>query len=194
TVEALESLSREAINDVNASMQAVSLSYDDGQLINALERLQETFFIGEYVPSVAQFDREKKQVLLDLYRKIDTARKLSDLKDYEAVSTLVTEIGALAKDFRAGEINSAIRSAQRMSTLSLHAARQAVLEENFEAAQLAVERAAALWPLNPAIETYTESLADQVNVGSQASRLFDDALKRNDQRRIFEQRSELGIG
>src|SRR5690606_10405548 len=91
TVEALESLSREAINDVNASMQAVSLSYDDGQLINALERLQETFFIGEYVPSVAQFDREKKQVLLDLYRKIDTARKLSDLKDYEAVSTLVTE-------------------------------------------------------------------------------------------------------
>ncbi len=194
TVEALESLSREAMNDVNASMQAITLSYDDGQLINALERLQETFFIGEYVPSVAQFDRTKKQVLLDLYRKIDTARKLSDLKDYEAVSGVVTEIGDLTKDFRANEINSAIRSAQRMSTLALHAARQAVMEENFVAAQAAVERAAQLWPLNPAIETYTENLASQVNAGSQAAKLFDDAMKRNDQRRIFDQRSELGIG
>ncbi|MFH1498632.1 MAG: hypothetical protein ABII82_12490, partial [Verrucomicrobiota bacterium] len=194
TVEALESLSREAINDVNASMQAVELSYDDGQLINALERLQETFFIGEFTPSVAQFDREKKQVLLEVYRKIDTARKLADLKDYEAVAGVVGEIGALAKDFRANEINSAIRSAQRMSTLALHAARQAVMEENFEAAQKAVERAAQLWPLNPAIETYTENLASQVNANSQAAKLFDDALKRNDQRRIFDQRTELAMG
>lgn len=194
TVEAIESLSREAINDINASMQAVSLSYDDGQLINALERLQETVFIGEHVPAVAQFDRQKKQVLLNLYRKIDTARKLSDLKDYEAVAGIVSEIGDLAKDFRAAEVSSAIRSAQRMSTLALQAARQAVMNEDFVGAQTAVERAAQLWPLNPAIETYTENLALQVNAGSQAAKLFDDSLKRNDQRRIFDQRAELGIG
>ncbi|MCX6936586.1 MAG: hypothetical protein NTU80_01615 [Verrucomicrobia bacterium] len=66
TVETLEFLSREAINDTEAAMQAVRANYDEGQLVGALERLQETFFLGEYLPAVAQFEREKKQTLLRL--------------------------------------------------------------------------------------------------------------------------------
>jgi len=193
TVETLEFLSREAINDTEASMQAVRASFADGQLVAALERLQETFFLGEYTPAVAGFEREKKQVLLNLYRQIDQARKLADLKDYDAVDKLVAEIGQVAKDFRSGEVVSAIRAAQRMSTLALYAAQQAAAAGDFIRAQEGVQRAAALWPLNPAIKTYTENMANQVDLGSQAAQLFDDALKRNDLRRIYDQRSELAI-
>jgi hypothetical protein len=193
TVETLEFLSREAINDTEASMQAVRASFADGQLVGALERLQETFFLGEYTPAVAGFEREKKQVLLNLYRQIDQARKLADLRDYDAVDKLVAEIGASAKDFRSSEVVSAIRAAQRMSTLALYAAQQAASVGDFIRAQEGVQRAATLWPLNPAIKTYTENMANQVDLGSQAAQLFDDALKRNDLRRLYDQRSELAI-
>ena len=193
TVETLEFLSREAINDTESAMQAVRASYADGQLVGALERLQETFFLGEYLPAVAGFEREKKQTLYSLYRQIDQARKLADLKDYDAVDKVVAEIGQLSKDFRSGEVVSAVRAAQRMSTLALYAAQQAAATGDFIRAQEGVQRAASLWPLNPAIKTYTENMASQVDLGSQAATLFDDAIKRNDLRRLYDQRSELAI-
>jgi hypothetical protein len=193
TVETLEFLSREAMNETEASMQGVRASYADGQLVGALERLQETFFLGEFLPPVAQFEREKKQVLLNLYKQVDEARKLADLKDYDAVEKLVTEIGLTAKDFRTSEVTSALRAAQRMSTLSLYGAQQAAATGDYVRAQEGVQRAAGLWPLNPALKTYTENMAQQVDLGSQAAVLFDDASKRGDLRRIYDQRSELAI-
>jgi len=193
TVESLEFLSREAMNETEASMQGVRASYTDGQLVGALERLQETFFIGEFLPPVAQFEREKKQVLLNLYKQVDEARKLADLKDYDAVDKLVAEIGLTAKDFRTSEVTSALRAAQRMSTLSLYGAQQAAATGDYARAQEGVQRAAGLWPLNPALKTYTENMAQQVDLGSQAAVLFDDASKRGDLRRIYDQRSELAI-
>jgi hypothetical protein len=193
TIETLEFLSREAINDTEASMQAVRANFADGQHVAALERLQETFFLGEFLPGVAQFERDKKQTLLRLYQQIDTARKLADLKDYDAVDKLVAEIGTTAKDFRSSEVTSAIRAAQRMSTLALYAAQQAAAAGDFMRAQEGVQRAASLWPLNPALKTYTENMANQVDIGSQAALLFDDAMKRGDLRRLYDQRSELAI-
>jgi hypothetical protein len=193
TVETLESLSREALQDVETSMQAVQANYADGQHVAALERLQETFFLGEHLPALNQFDREKKQTLLALYRQLDQARKLADLKDYDAVEKLVGEIGTTAKDFRGAEASSALRAAQRMSTLALYGAQQAAAAGDFLRAQEGVQRAASLWPLNPAIKTYTENMAHQVDLGSQAALLFDDAIKRGDLRRLYDQRSELAI-
>lgn len=193
TVDTLEFLAREAINDTEAAMKAVNASYDDGQLVGALERLQETFFLGEYLPAVSQFAREKKQVLLTLYRQIDQARKLADLKDYDAVDKLVAEVGVNAKDFRSSEVLSAIHSARRMSSLAIHAARQAIVAEDFDRAQESIQRAAELWPLNPDLQTYTQSLAEKIDLGAKAAEIFDDALKRGDWRRIYDQRVQLGM-
>ncbi len=193
TVETLEFLAREAINDTEAAMQSVRANYADGQLVGALERLQETFFLGEYLPAVSQFEREKKQVLLNLYRQLDQARKLADLKDYAAVDKLVGEIGADAKDFRSAEVLSAIRSAQRMSSLAIQAARQALGAEQFDRAQENLQRAAALWPLNPDLETYTASISEKINLGTQAAQLFDDAIARSDWRRLYDQKAQLGM-
>ncbi|MBC8010972.1 MAG: hypothetical protein H7067_12850, partial [Burkholderiales bacterium] len=193
TVETIEVLAREAMNDTDSAMQSVRANYDDGQLVGALERLQETFFLGEYLPPVAQFEREKKQVLLNLYKQVDQARKLADLKDYEAVDKLVAEIGVNAKDFRASEVLSAIRSAQRMSSLAIHAARQALVSEDFERAQENIQRAAAIWPLNPDLQTYTQNIAEKIDIGSQAAQIFDDAVKRGDWRRVYDQKVQLGM-
>ncbi|MET0261817.1 MAG: hypothetical protein ABW223_02880 [Rariglobus sp.] len=191
TVETVEFLSREAINDVNSGMASVRANYEDGRKIGALERLQETFFLGEYLPSVTQLEPARRQQLLTLYRKIDEARKLADLRDYDAVITLTDEIGTLTKDFRSAEVNSAVRSTQRMSTLSLNAAQQAAATGDYAKAQEFVEKAAQLWPLNPAIRNYTENMASQADLGTQAAVVFDQAYKRKDFRLIYERRPEL---
>lgn len=191
TVETIEFLSREAINDVNSGMSAVGTSYDSNRKIAALERLQETFFLGEYLPTVTQFDPARKDALLTLYRKVDEARKLADLKDYEAVTQLTDEIGTLTGDFRAPEVNAAVRSAQRMSTLALSAAQQVAATGDYAKAQELVEKSAQLWPLNPSIKNYSENMAAQADMGTQAGVVFDDAFKRDDFRRIYERRAEL---
>jgi hypothetical protein len=191
TVETIEFLSREAINDVNSGMSAVSSSYDGDRKIAALERLQETFFLGEYLPTVTQFEPARKEALLTLYRKVDEARKLADLKDYEAVIRLTDEIGTLTGDFRSAEVNAAVRSAQRMSTLALSAAQQVASTGDYAKAQELVEKSAQLWPLNPSIKNYSENMASQADMGTQAGVVFDDAFKRDDYRRIYERRAEL---
>jgi hypothetical protein len=99
----------------------------------------------------------------------------------------------LTKDFRAPEVNAAVRSAQRMSTLSLNAAQQAASTGDYAKAQEFVEKAAQLWPLNPAIKNYTENMASQADLGTQAALVFDDAFKRDDFRRIYERRAELAV-
>jgi hypothetical protein len=191
TVETIEFLSREAINDVNSGMAAVGANYDGKRKIAALERLQETFFLGEYLPTVTQFEPARKEALLTLYRKVDEARKLADLKDYDAVIHLTEEIGTLTGDFRAAEVTAAVRSAQRMSTLALSAAQQSAAGGDYEKAQELVEKSAQLWPLNPSIKSYSENMASQADMGTQAGVVFDDAFKRDDFRRIYERRAEL---
>lgn len=193
TVETIEFLSREAINDVNSGMAAVRSNYDDNRKVAAIERLQETFFLGEYLPAVTQFEPVRKNALLTLYRKIDEARKLADLRDYDAVIRLTGEIGSLTGDFRTPEVTAAVSSAQRMSTLSLNAAQQAAATGDYAKAQEFVEKAAQLWPLNPAIKNYTENMASQADLGTQAAVVFDDAFKRDDFRRIYERRAELAV-
>lgn len=193
TVETIEFLSREAINDVNSGMAAVRSNYDDNRKVAAIERLQETFFLGEYLPSVTQFEPARKEALLGLYRKVDEARKLADLRDFDAVLKLTDEIGSLTADFRSPEVTAAVRSAQRMSTLSLNAAQQAASTGDYAKAQEFVEKAAQLWPLNPAIKNYTENMASQADLGTQAAAVFDDAFKRDDFRRIYERRAELAV-
>lgn len=193
TVETIEFLSREAINDVNSGMAAVRSNYDDNRKVGAIERLQETFFLGEYLPAVTQFEPARKEALLGIYRKIDEARKLADLRDFDAVLKLTEEIGSLTADFRTPEVTAAVRSAQRMSTLSLNAAQQAAATGDYAKAQEFVEKAAQLWPLNPAIKNYTENMASQADLGTQAAAVFDDAFKRDDFRRIYERRAELAV-
>jgi hypothetical protein len=193
TVETIEFLAREAINDVNSGMAAVRSNYDDNRKVAAIERLQETFFLGEYLPSVTQFEASRKDSLLTLYRKIDEARKLADLRDFDAVLALTEEIGTLTADFRTPEVTAAVRSAQRMSTLSLNAAQQAAATGDYTKAQEFVEKAAQLWPLNPAIRSYTENMASQADLGTQAALVFDEAFKRDDFRRIYERRAELAV-
>jgi hypothetical protein len=194
TVGMVEQLSREALNEVRRGMAAVHANYDEGRLMAALQRLQESFFLGEFLGEVAVLDKAKRQKLYDLYTKIDSARKLADLKDYAGIIRLTGEIGALTKDFRAAEVTAAASSAQNMSTLNLAGAKQAATMGDYERAQVLLEKASAIWPLNPEIASYGSGVSAGASITSQAAVMFDDAYKHAEYRRIYDRRAELTVG
>lgn len=192
TIETIELLAREAIGDVRMGMETVESLYDNKELYAALERLQETFLLGEYQPIVLQFPAEKKRPLLELYRSTSEVKNLLDLKDYAGVEAVIEKIQELTYDFPASRILSGVRSAQRLSNLSLMSAQQAVALGEFNKAEVALARATEIWPLNPAIKSYTQDMASKADISSQATMLFDEAYSRRDYRAIYERRTEYG--
>lgn len=191
SIETLEFLAREAVADVAGGMVAVETSFAEGRLVNALHRLQETFFLGEHLFPVQRFDYSKRQQVLQVYQKMEEARKLADLKDLDQVEKVVGEIQALAGDFRSSEAMSAVRSVKQFSNLALFSAQQAVATGDLSRAEEGLERAARTWPLNPALESFTRQIASKVDISSQAASLFDDQYSRGQYRQIFERRNDL---
>lgn len=194
TIDSLEFIAREAMHDVTQGMRAVDALYDAGQRYQALERLQETFFLGEYVPGLIAYPAERRTVLLGLFRQMMELRDLLDAKDYQLAQELLEQLRETAPDFPSARIQSGIRTAERLSNLSVLAARQLVGVGNFQQAEAMLERAAEIWPLNPAIQSFSTEMAGRANVANQAAQAFDEALERGDYRAIYDRRSELGVG
>ncbi len=186
TVDSLEYVALQALDDVRTGMDSVENAYEQGQMISALERLQETFFLGEYSLDVILFPEERKRVLRDLYFDIDEAQKLVEIKDFASLKELVESIAALAEDFPEREALSSIRVAQQASRMKLLAARGAMMRGNVEDAQEFLDESFEIWPLNPGIETF---MTDSVE-GATYVEDFDIDYAAGDYRRIFERRQE----
>lgn len=191
TVETVELLAREAKADVRTGMDTVNSLYDSNELFGALERMQETFFLGEFTPEVLEFPAEKKRKLLELYRKTRELQVLLDNKDYSGIERVVEECQAIAYDFPASSVLSGITSVKSVSNMAVMDARRAVAMGEFDKAESRLEQATALWPQNPAIKTYMEEINQKLDIGNQAGIMFDDLFKRNDYRAIYEESAKF---
>ncbi len=184
TVDSLEYIALQALDDVRTGMDSVHNAYTQGQLISALERLQETFFLGEYSLEVVLFPEEMKRVLRDLYFDLDEARRLVELKDFAALEELVASISEIAEDFPRREALSSIRVAKQASRMKLLAARGALMRGEVEQAQVLLDESFQIWPLNPGIESFmTEAVTGADHVED-----FDVDYQTGDFRRIFDRR------
>ena len=193
SMRTLESIARSAQADVRSGMQAVNASYEAGDRWAALERLQETFLIGEYHPDVNAFPMEKRRVLLEVYRAARDLQKVGQLKDYAAAQSIVEKISELAPDFPAAPVLSAVRGAQQASNIALYSAKQAMLSGNTEQAQKSMRSAVELWPLNPEIGEFSKLAADRMDLSVQAAPMFDALLKQKNYRQIASQAVEFGL-
>lgn len=192
TVETLEFLSNEALADVRSGMAAIEQSYQLGQGLSALERLQETFFLGQHAGEVVEFDFDKKQQLLRLYQDMEAAKQLADLKDFEGVERILEDIAPLASDFPKRQVISSVSSAKRASNLSLLAAQQAMVTGDTVRGQALLKEAIEAWPLNPAVNEFTQEMADLVDGKVKSTRVFDDLWERKEYREIYNRSLELG--
>ena len=111
TADALEMIAIDARKDIADGMAAVETLYDKGDRYAALERLLETFLIGEQDVALAVFSPEKREVLRKIYKDAITLKELADSKDWGGVEEVVNEISKLAADFPAREVLSKVKAA-----------------------------------------------------------------------------------
>lgn len=193
TVDSMTFIAREAINDVNKGVDAVNAAYDEDRSLIALERLQEVFFLGEYLTELNKIPTDQRRHLLDLYRGLIEAGELADAKDYDGVAELAEEIYKLAEDFPKNRVLSAVETAKSMSDMAVFAASQYRNLGDIDKARSELQTAIEIWPSNPAIREFQQETTKLATAGSQGVQIFDDLFKRGDRRGIYERRMDLGF-
>lgn len=193
TADALEMIAIDARKDIAAGMAAVETLYDKGDRYAALERLLETFLIGEQDVALAVFSPEKREVLRKIYKDAITIKELADSKDWGGVEEVVNEISKLAADFPSREVLSKVKTAQTASNMALLAAKQAAALGAADDVKKNIEKAALLWPLNPGIQAFNDELLGLTKGISTYVKKFDENVERGNFRDIMDEAPEYGI-
>lgn len=193
TADALEMIAIDARKDIADGMAAVETLYDKGDRYAALERLLETFLIGERDVALAVFSPEKREVLRKIYKDAITIKELADSKDWGGVEEVVNEISKLAADFPSREVLSKVKTAQTASNMALLAAKQAAALGAADDVKKNIEKAALLWPLNPGIQAFNDELLGLTKGISTYVKKFDENVERGNFRDIMDEAPEYGI-
>lgn len=193
TADALEMIAIDARKDIADGMAAVETLYDKGDRYAALERLLETFLIGEQDVALAVFSPERREVLRKIYKDAITIKELADSKDWGGVEEVVNEISKLAADFPSREVLSKVKTAQTASNMALLAAKQAAALGAADDVKKNIEKAALLWPLNPGIQAFNDELLGLTKGISTYVKKFDENVERGNFRDIMDEAPEYGI-
>ena len=193
TVDMMAFVANEAITDVNKGVDAVNTAYAEDRAIIALERLQETFFLGEYMPELNAIPVEQRRMLLDLYRDMMEAVELAEAKDYNGVAQYAERIALIAKDFPEMRVLSSVETAKSMSDMAVFAASQYRNLGDIDKARAELQQAIDIWPSNPSIREFQQETTKLATAGSQGVQIFDDLYKRGDHRGIYDRRMDLGF-
>jgi len=193
TVDMMAFVANEAVTDVNKGVDAVNTAYAEERTIIALERLQETFFLGEFMPELNAIPVEQRRTLLDLYRDMMEAGELADAKDYNGVAEMAERIALVAKDFPKTRVLSSVETAKSMSDMAVFAASQYRNLGDIDKARAELQTAIDIWPSNPSIREFQQETTKLATAGSQGVQIFDDLYKRGDHRGIYDRRMDLGF-
>ena len=193
TADALEMIAIDARKDIADGMAAVETLYDKGDRYAALERLLETFLIGEQDVALAVFSPEKREVLRKIYKDAITIKELADSKDWGGVEEVVNEISKLAADFPSREVLSKVKTAQTASNMALLAAKQSAALGAADDVKKNIEKAALLWPRNPGIQAFNDELLGLTKGISTYVKKFDENVERGNFRDIMDEAPEYGI-
>jgi tetratricopeptide (TPR) repeat protein len=193
TVDSMTFIAREAVNDVNKGVDAVNTALEEDRMLIALERLQEVFFLGEYLTELNKIPTDARRQLLDLYRSLTEAGELAEAKDYTGVAEIAKKISALAADFPTNRVLSAVESAKSASDMAVFAASQYRNLGDIDKARQELQTAMEIWPSNPSIREFQRETTKLATAGSQGVQIFDDLYNRSDWRGIYERRMDLGF-
>lgn len=193
TLESLDTLAREAMNDVSLGMKTVDDLQKQGEIYGSFERLQETYFLGEYEPVVMTFDPVKKREMLDLWRDLRELQRIGDERDLANVEGYVNKVKGRAKDFPGTSILSKVNNAINASNMSILSAKQAALSGDTNKAEAALERAGKIWPQNPQIKEFANQVVSRQDKIGQMVPEFDRLVSESKWRDIFNKKLEFAL-
>ncbi len=193
TLESIDLLSREAIKDVGKGMQTVDDLMKQEELYGAFERLQETFFLGEFEPPVMLYPQEKKRQMLTLWKDLRELQRLGDERDLASVEAYVNKVRGQARDFPGAPVISKVNNAMNASNMSLLSAKAAALAGDTAKAEAALERATKIWPQNPGVKEFANQVVSRQDTLAQKVPEFDRLMAESKWREIFNKKLEYAL-
>jgi hypothetical protein len=193
TLESIDLLAREAIKDVSKGMQTVDDLVKQDELYGAFERLQETFFLGEFEPPVMLYPQEKKRQMLSLWKDLRELQRLGDERDLANVEAFVNKVRGQARDFPSAPVLSKVNNAMTASNMSLLSAKAAALAGDTAKAEAALERATKIWPQNPGVKEFANMVVSRQDTLAQMVPQFDRMVSEAKWREIFNKKLEFGL-
>jgi len=193
TLESFDTLSREAIKDVSKGMQTVEELVSRDEKYSAFERLQETFFLGEFEPVVMGYPQEKKREMLELWKDLRELQRLGDERDLGSVEGYVNKVRGRARDFPGAPILSKVTNAMNASNMSLLSAKSAALAGDNAKAEAALERAAKIWPQNPGVKDFATQVVSRQDTLAQKVPEFDRLFTESKWRDIYNKKLEYAL-
>ncbi len=184
TIATLDALANEAVRDVERHMKAIDYQVEQKELVGAGKRLSEAFLLGEFMPPIATFPREKKRQIHKVLRSGYKLYSAMAAKDYEEADNLVKEISAEASDFDASKARSIIAGYTRASDLHLFKAKQALVKQDQETMDEEVKQAMEIWPRNPKLNDLEKVMVATSDVVV-AKQDFERHLAERNYRQIF---------
>ena len=191
TVNSLDSLSNEAIRDVEQAVEAVEFLLEKDELQSASLRLGEAFAIGEHLPAIHQFPRAGRQRILEFTRRSNQLLSALEVKDYTRAEQLVAELQETAKDFDPSQPLTAVQTARNVSRMHLARARNAALSGDAETLERELRAATEIWPNNPDLADVSGQIFEQTDVQQQALLELDRLIEQGDHRTIFRQSAKF---
>jgi tetratricopeptide (TPR) repeat protein len=181
----IDALANEAIRDVNEGVEAYKFLLEQGELQSATERLQETFALGEFMPSVRLLSRDDKRRALDYTQKSNELLAALEVNDLTRAEKLVHEIEGLAKDFDPSKPLAKIETAKSISSMHLAKARTAAVSGDKSAMERELRSAAEIWPRNPALAEVGNTISNQSDIQQTAMNDFDRLKSQKNYRQIY---------
>jgi len=193
TLESFDMLSREAIKDTSKGMQTVDDLVKQGELYGAFERLQETFFLGEFEPVVMSYPQDKKREMLALWKDLRELQRLGDEHDLGNVEGYVNKVRGRARDFPGAPILSKVTNAMNASNMSLLSAKAAALAGDNAKAEAALERSAKIWPQNPGVKDFANQVVSRQDTLAQKIPEFDRLMTESKWRDIYNKKLDYAL-
>ncbi len=184
TVATLDALANEAVRDVERHMKSVDFQVEQKELVSGGKRLSEAFLLGEFMPPVATFPREKKRKIHKVLRSGYRLYSAMAAKDYEEADNLVKEISADASDFDASKARSIIAGYTRASDMHIFKAKQALVKQDQAVMDEEIKQAIEIWPRNPRLNDLDKVMVATSDVVI-AKQDFERHLAENNYRQIF---------
>jgi hypothetical protein len=191
TVSTLDSLSHEAIRDVDKGVEVFEFLVERGELESASKRLAEAYLVGEFMPAINTLERDKKRKVLEFVRGSNVLLNAIDSKDYTKATEQINELRGKADDFDATKAQAAVAAFTRASDMQIMMAKNHLAAKDMEKAQGAIRSAMEIWPQNPKLVEF-DRLVDAGGSLIQFRNDFDRLFAEKNYREVFRRRFEFG--
>lgn len=188
TTSTLDAIAKEAMADVEESVQTVRFLLEQGEVHSATRRLMEAFYLGEYLAPIKTFPVEEKRRILRYLRDLSALANALEVRNFDRAEMILNQILEYANDFDSGRAETYIQTSRQLSNLAVQRAMGAANRNDPVAVETALSEAVSQWPTNPAINRFTDTLLERTDQVDVAAQDFDRYLRQNDYRAIFNDR------